>query len=560
VRVCLVYPNVYSLGMANLGFQTVYHLFNRAEGCVCERAFMPDTVSLAEHARTGTRLFSYESQTPLSEFDVIAFSVPFEEDYFNIPVILDLAGIPPLSSERRSLRPLVMAGGVAVSLNPEPLAGMIDLFLIGEGEGAVDEFLEACAGAGGASARDDGLDKGLKHGPLMDFDSIGCAYAPALYEFSYDGPRVSGIRPLKGAKGRVTARKNLDLGAYPTPESFITAPDAEFKDTSLIEVERGCPRGCRFCAAGFLYLPPRWRGFEQVASSIRRGMESAGNVGLVGAAVSEHPDIKDVLSLGIALKGGVTVSSLRVDTLDQGLLSLLREAGYRTVTLAPEAGTERLRGVVNKGVSDEAIIRAAAMVKEAGFKRVKLYFLVGLPTESDADAEAIARLALSIGSVSGATVTLSVNPFIPKPGTPFQWLGLEDRETVGRRLSIIRQGLAGRVGKGVVLKAMSWRSAFVQAYLSRADRRASALIAGAARAGRQRALTDAPYVADQVGMRRGRDEILPWDMIDHGVKKAYLWRELERGLEGLTTPPCDVGRCLRCGVCGPEARPGLAGC
>ncbi len=525
--------------MTNLGFQTVYHLFNEISDCVCERAFLPEPDDLPEYLRTSTPLLSYESQTPVKDFDIIALSLPFEEDYTNIPKIFGLARVPVFAGERGDCPPLVIAGGVAVSLNPEPLAEIVDIFLIGEGEGMTGEVIDVY--------------RRLKGGPrqeiLRAFDSISWAYVPSLYDFEYDGAKVKKIIVKKGAKAKVKAAKRPGLEGLEVPQSFIVTPDTEFRNTFLMEVERGCGRGCRFCAAGFLYLPPRWRDIEAIKATVKKGIEASGKVGLIGTAVSEYPEIKEAVSYGVGLNGSVTLSSLRMDKLDSQFLKLLKDGGYKTITLAPEAGSGRMREVVNKGLIDSDIMEAAGLIAEAGFFKVKLYFLVGLPAEEDGDAEAIVDLAKRIkAALKKGEVTLSINPFIPKPFTPFQWHRLEDAGVIDKRLGIISKGLTKE--KGIKVNAMTAKEALIQAYISRADRRAGRLILEASLKNWNSVLKkERRFIEDSVYMERGKEEALPWDIIDHGVRKQYLWKEYQKGLKGELTPPCDVGRCFRCGVC-----------
>ncbi|MBI5885358.1 MAG: radical SAM protein [Deltaproteobacteria bacterium] len=541
VRVCLVYPNLYGLGMTNLGFQTVYHLFNRLDNCVAERAFVPDGGSLPEHAKSGSPLFSYESQTPVVEFDIIAFSLPFEEDYTNLPALFDLIGIPLKSDERSAASPLLIAGGVAVSLNPAPLAGIFDLFLIGEGEGSVERLVETFASGSQAGRK--------KGAALQAFDEIESVFVPSLYEWEYDGATVKEMRPLPGAKEKVRAAKNLNLDAFPIPQSFIVTPESEFKGTYLAEIERGCPRGCRFCAAGFLYLPPRWRDARSVKETVTKGIAMTGKAGLVGTAVSEYPWIKETVEAGIEAGGDVTLSSLRLDMLDARFMELLKKGGYQTVTLAPEAGSERMRAVVNKGLTDSEILDTARLVADAGFMKLKLYFLIGLPIETDADAAAIAELTAAIrGVFKKGSISLSINPFVPKPVTPFQWHRFEQAVVLQKRLDIIKRGLS-KVS-GVIMKAMSIKEAAGQAYISRADPRAGEFIVESAGRGLRSAMRKGGrLVEDSLYRDRPRDESLPWDFIDYGVKRQYLWAEYQKGLTLRQTPPCDLGSCYRCGVC-----------
>jgi len=539
VRICLVYPNVYALGMTNLGFQTVCHLFNRLDNCVAERAFLPESASLPEYARSGSPLFSYESQTPVCEFDIIAFSLPFEEDYANLPALFDLIGIPLTSDKRSATGPLLLAGGVAVSLNPSPLASFFDIFLIGEGEGSVERLVDAFV-------------RGRGHGKtdmLRVFDEMESVYCPSFYKYEYDGAIVKEMRPLAGAKKKVIAAKNLSLDAFPIPQSFIVTPETEFKGTYLAEIERGCPRGCRFCAAGFLYLPPRWRDARSVKETVTKGIAMTGKAGLVGTAVSEYPWIKETVQAGIDAGGGVTLSSLRLDMLDARFMELLKKGGYRTVTLAPEAGSERMRAVVNKGMTDSEILDTARLVAEAGFMKLKLYFLIGLPIETDADAAAIAGLTAAIrGVFKKGSISLSINPFVPKPVTPFQWHRFEQTAVLQRRFDIIKRGLS-KVS-GVIMKTMSVKEAAGQAYISRADPRADSFILEMAERGLRSAMRKGGrLVEDSLYRDRPRDELLPWDFIDYGVMRQYLWAEYQKGLALRQTPPCEVGACFRCGVC-----------
>lgn len=540
VRVCLAYPNSYSLGMTNLGFQTVYHMLNALDNCVCERVFMPGKEEVAEFQRTSTPLFSYETQSPLKDFDIIAFSIPFEDDYLNIPRILELAGLPLLAAGRED-GPLVVAGGVAVSLNPEPAADFFDAFLIGEAEGVLGPLIDAYAGA-----KDRGLSKQFI---LVSLDELNWVYIPSFYTFTYDGVSIASVKAKPGAKEKVSAAKKSDLSGYALPENFILTPESQFKDTSLVEIERGCPRGCRFCAAGFLYLPPRWRDFDSVKKAVIKGIEATGKVGLIGTAVSEYPEIIETLALGVEMEGAVTLSSLRLDKLDERFVELLKKSGYRTVTLAPEAGSERMRRVINKGMTDTEILDAVRLITGAGFMKIKLYFIVGLPGEEDEDAQAIVDLSRAIKrEMAKGALTISVNPFVPKPITPFQWHGFERADVVDRRLSIIQKGLGGV--KGVIVKSLSAREAFVQAYLSRADRRAGPFIAEAAQRGWRRVMKENPaFFEESVYAHKGKDETLPWDIVDHSIWKNYLWKEYRKGLEGGLTPPCEVGSCTRCGVC-----------
>lgn len=542
ITVCLVYPNEYRLGMTNLGFQTVYAILNSFDDCVCERAFLPDGAVLGASSARQAPLYSLESGTPLSSFDVVAFSISFEDDYLNIPKIFSLAGITLKADERAGGNwPLVVAGGAAVSLNPEPLADFIDVCVIGEAEGALREFIDVYIRATARPCSKEAL--------LSEMDSLKFAYVPSLYDIQYDGPVVVGITPKHGAKKRVLASKHLYLDVFALPSSKVYTPHTAFKGASLIEIERGCGRGCRFCAAGFLYLPPRYRNVDAVKAAVKEGAAISGKVGLVGAAVSEHPAIKEIIEAGIAAGGSVTLSSLRLDMLDPVLMGLLKKAGYKTVTLAPEAGSQKMRDVINKGIDEAGVLDAARLAAEAGFTKLKLYFLVGLPLEEDADVDAIADLCLRIrAGMKKGSLTISVSPLVPKPVTPFQWHPFCDKEKIEKRLARVKKRLSRDAG--ISLGAVSATGAFVQAYLSRADRRAGRFIIDAAENGVRSAIRmNEDLITASVYRQRSKDELLPWNMIHHGVSKAYLWKEYQKGLDGKQTPPCDVGNCFRCGVC-----------
>ncbi|MBI5286624.1 MAG: radical SAM protein, partial [Deltaproteobacteria bacterium] len=404
ITVALIYPNTYFLGMSNLGFQTIYHHLNSIEYILCERAFLPNPGDTEEYQRSNTPLFSLESQRPLYEFDCVAFSISFEEDYINILKILDMARIPLLSSQRGINHPVVIAGGVVTFLNPEPIVPFFDLFLIGEGEGMVSDFAELFRKTKGKA-------RGRKD-LLMALASTEGAYVPDLYEVSYHNELTKEMKPLKGVPPVVKRRRINELDDYHIPVTTVFTHDTEFKDTQLIEVSRGCGRGCRFCAAGFVYLPPRERKVDKIKGVIMEGVEGAGKVGLVGTAVSEYNGLTEVLGDMVERDREVTISSMRLDVINIETLRLLKAGGYRTITLAPEAATERLRKVINKGIGDGEIIGAIRLVAEAGIQRVKLYFIIGLPTESEEDVRAIPELAVRVRGVLGkGEVALSINPF-----------------------------------------------------------------------------------------------------------------------------------------------------
>lgn len=533
--------------MSNLGFQTLYAILNSMEECVCERVFLPEKIETAEYRSSNSKLLSFESQRPIDEFDIVAFTASFEDDYINIPRILSLADIPVYSKDRTESHPLVIAGGCGVTLNPEPLAELIDLFFIGEAEGSgptnnftsvIEKYIEISS-------------KEIAREELIrSFVSTPGIYIPSLYNVTFDGALTVSCEPTGGAPKRVERLRVGDIDKSLIPKTVIVTPDTEFSNTTLIEVERGCGRGCRFCTAGFIYLPPRERSLEVVEEA----MSSApGKVGLVGAAISEYKGLKDLLRRGIEEEREVTLSSLRADCIDAELLELLKESGYKTITLAPEAGSERLRRVINKDMTDEVIINAASLVKDAGLNRIKLYFMVGLPSETDADIETICDLTAKIKeTLGGGHITVSVNPFVPKPWTPFQWTPFEDIAVMEARCKYIEKTL--RPIKGLEVNVNPIRGALIQAYMARGDRRLGRVIVEASRSGWRTALGmvkrwQLPSVEESVYRERTEDELFPWEVIDQGLSKDYLFKELERAALDKVTPPCDVERCTRCGVC-----------
>jgi len=527
--------------MSNLGFQAIYHLLNSLDYVVCERAFLPDDKDIAEFERTSTPLFSLESQRPLCEFDIIAFSISFEEDYLNILKIFDLAKIPFLSSERKSAQPLIMAGGVAVSLNPEPIADFFDLFAIGEGEEFVSEFLDAFQSAQYHAKTKEHL--------LEALIPVEGVYIPSFYKIVYRENFIKEFTPIKGSPAKVKSKKVKKLDAFPAPSSHILTRETNFSNTYLVEVERGCGRGCRFCAAGFVYLPPRERDLINLQDAVLKNIQLTDKMGFVGAAASEYSGLKSLCKTVIENNGELTLSSIRLDVLDEENLQLFKNGGYKTMTIAPEAGSERLRDVINKRISETKILESIALISKRGIQKLKLYFMIGLPTETIEDMQAIIELVLKIKDVlHGGLITLSINPFIPKPFTPFQWYGYADVQSLREKIDTIKKGLKNETG--VKLSFLSPRQGYIQTLLSVGDRRVGNTVVNAYRRGWKEALKNTEPNSDfYVNRQRNFSEILPWDFIDSGIKKEYLWKEYQRALKAQTTPPCDVGRCIRCGVC-----------
>jgi radical SAM superfamily enzyme YgiQ (UPF0313 family) len=550
--VALVYPQVYAVGMGNLGFQTMYHLLNAHPGFVCERAFLPSPEEADEHRRTRTPILTLESQRPLKDFAAVAFSISFEADY---PYVLDLlaeAGIPLRAAERGPGDPLVLAGGVATFLNPEPLSPFVDAFFLGEGEAGAVPFFEFLAESAPAPDR---------AAMLQDLaGSVPGAYVPAGYTPRYhpDGT-LEAFEAAPGFPARVVAPHLPELAPYPT-HSRLLAPLSEWGEMFLVETGRGCSRGCRFCAAGFVYRPPRERSLEDLWTQAEPGIMARRKIGLVGAAVSDHPAIRDLCRKILAAGGTLGISSLRADSADAELLQLLAQGGVRSVALAPEAGSDRLRRVINKCLTRDDLARAAVDVSRAGIRQLRLYFMVGLPTETADDVAEIPRLAkflehsvikASLGKKHLGLITLSLSSFVPKPFTPFQWTPFLAVAELKKRLKLVAREFHGVKNVRVHTDLPKW--AYVQALLARGDRRVADILLTAHEQGWTRAFRESPINPDFFTLRERRaDELFPWDFIDHGISKAYLWEEYQRALEGKETPPCRPEVCSRCGVCAGE--------
>lgn len=518
LRVALAFPNTYRLGMSNLGFQAVYRLFNDIPEVVCERVFLPEPTDIIEHRRTSTPLFSLESQSPLREFDVVAFSLTFEPDSVNVLEMLDLAGIALESSERGEGEPIVIAGGPVATINPEPLSRFVDAFAIGEGEELVGEIARRLI-------PDHDLPRAERIRSLATIEGI---YVPALYTVDYNADgTISGFRAEPGAPERVHKRVSRNLDKLDTISNILT-PHTEFGNIRLVEVARGCKRGCRFCVAGHAYRPARFRS----ASAIMRAVlgfevEEKPRIGLVGSSVSDNPEIETVCrelrEHGIRF----TASSLRAESLGAGLARELAHGGQLTATIAPEAATERLRRVIGKPIPESEFARAIAELVAAGIRRVKLYYMIGLPTETDEDAAAIPELSLKLWRGSGLErLTVAATPFVPKPFTPFQWHSMEDRRVLERRIEGIRSAL--RRVKHVKFSFESPRESVVQAVLARGDRRTGATILACHKNGGNwaRAFREARIDPNFYAQRqRGQHEILPWEIVDLGLSRERLWRE-----------------------------------
>jgi radical SAM superfamily enzyme YgiQ (UPF0313 family) len=531
---CLAYPNTYRVGMSNLGFQTIYALLNRDEHVVCERAFLPDPGDEQMFDPGSAPLFSLESQKRLTEFHVVAFSVSFENDYPNILKMLALAGIPMLAEERGERHPLIVGGGISVTLNPEPLSDFIDLFLLGEAEESLPEWMRRYE----IMIRSGLSRKESLFALQQDLEGV---YVPTLYHVLYHGDQRIRNREAVDAALPVRLKKRWvrDIDTFLT-EQVIAAADAELGTMHLTEVSRGCQRGCRFCAAGFAYRPARFRSELVLQASILKGVNAQKKIGLVGTAVSDHPDLKRICQQILRRSGKIAIGSLRLDRLDAEMLTLLKEGGIETVSLAPEAGSQRLRDVIRKGFGERQIFDAVTALVDHGILNIRLYFMVGLPTETDVDIDALIRLVEAIkrhalGVVAGKKpfrrLTVSVNQFIPKAATPFQWLPLESIQSVQKKIRLIEKAFRRDPVVHVIHDIPKWN--YVQALLSLGDRRVGKILLRVHQEGGNwpRALkTGDPHPDFYVYRQKDPAEILPWDFIDHGVSREFLLREYQKAL------------------------------
>jgi radical SAM superfamily enzyme YgiQ (UPF0313 family) len=539
LRVALAFPNTYWVGMSNLGFQTVYRLFNDQPDISCERVFLPPKQELAELVASRTPLVTLESQSLVGEFDAIAFSVSFEWDYVNVLTLLRLAGVPAHAAERTERHPLIVIGGAVTFVNPEPLAPFADVIAAGEGEVLVPAMARAFSEASGRRdlltllARERGF------------------YIPSFYEPQYapDGS-MSGYRTSSGVDAQVPVRKASlkTTEAVDPPATGIFTPDTEFGSRFLVEVVRGCANLCRFCWAGYNYLPVRAFPTERILQLAETARVHANRVGLVSIALCDHPDIERILARLHEMGYGISPASLRLDDITEPIVRILRASGERTITIAPETGSDRLRRVINKTVTNDEILDRADLIFASGLENLKLYYMIGLPTETDDDLVAIRDLTLqlrermlkyakprgTIGRIIG-----SVNPLIPKPGTAYQWLPMENDASVDRKIKRLR-GLTAGIDN-VYFNIKSERNSYYQALLSLGDRRVAPVIVAAERNGQnwRAAVAETGVDADFYIFRdRTRDAVLPWDIIDGGMKASFFHSEFDKSLrEEWTLPP-----------------------
>ncbi|MGB4294118.1 MAG: radical SAM protein [Smithellaceae bacterium] len=534
--VCLVYPNHYRIGMANLGFQTVYKIFNEQPSFLCERLFLPAPENGAEFVSGAAGIVSIENQKPVTEFDILAFSISFENDYPNILKIMGQAKIPFLAAERSKDYPLILGGGIAPTLNPEPLADFFDLFILGESELALPKFAlsfdEACR------------NKKNRRQFLSDIQKkIPGVYVPSLYKVNYGkDSRVQSIEPVKHTfPQKIKLNNPKDINAFHAQET-VSASKAEMEQMFLIEANRGCAHYCRFCAASYVYHPVRFRKAEEIIKSVNQGLERKQKIGLVGTAVCEHPSLIGIMEYIQGKNAQIGIGSLRIDRVTEKIVDMLKAGGVETVALAPEAGSQKMRDLLGKGISEQDIIRAISILIEKGILNLRLYFMVGLPQEGEEDIDAIIELVKKVqhtalkrtgGKRKFRRITLSINQFIPKPHTPLQWCVLADVQETNRKIKKI----VNFFKKDRQIKAISdvpkWN--YIQAFLSLGDRRVSEILLAVHRLNGnwKKALKEININPDfYVYRQKSTKEALPWNMIEIGISRQFLVKEFEKALAG----------------------------
>ena len=565
----LVYPDTYEVGLPNQGLQILYEILNERPDAVAERSYAPWTDMAAVLRREGLPLFSVDSHRPAADFDVLAFNLSAELVYTNVLECLDLAGIPLRTSDRDAGHPLVLVGGHC-SYNPEPLADFIDAAVLGDGEEVVAEITETVT-----AWRAEG--HGSRSGLLRRLASVPGVYVPSLYRAEFDEGILTSITPLDDAPPVVEKRTVADLADWPYPKRQLVPLTEVVHDRLNVEVFRGCTRGCRFCQAGMITRPVRERPADQVRTMVTEGLRRTGydEVALTSLSTADFSGIEQVVAETVAddACGQVSVSlpSLRVDAFTVGIAAEIQRARRTGLTFAPEAGSWRMRQVINELISEEDLYAAVESAYSQGWRRVKLYFLTGLPTETDEDTLGILEMARRCVEVGRAhqhnpSVTVSVGGFVPKPFTPFQWFGQNTERELRRKVGLLRDELKRRpkAYRGVQLKWHDARASVVEGLMSRGDRRLGAIIEDVWRAGGvfqewsehfdiglwEDALDrHGLSLEDFVYRHRTEDEVLPWDHLSAGLHKDFLWQDWRDALEAVGLEDCRWTPCYDCGAC-----------
>jgi radical SAM family uncharacterized protein len=565
----LIYPDTYEIGLPNQGLQILYEVLNDRDDAVAERSYAPWTDMEAEMRARGVPLFSVDTHRAARDFDLVAFNLSAELVYTNVLNCLDLAGVPLHAAERRPEDPLVAAGGHC-TFNPEPLADFVDLFVIGDGEEVVSEVTEVVR-----RWKSSGRTAGSRDRVLRELAGVPGVYVPSMYEVEYDGARLVRVTPrCPDVPERIEKRTIADLGAWPLPRRQLVPMTEVVHDRLNVEIFRGCTRGCRFCQAGMITRPVRERPVSQVRRMVSDGLRRTGysEVSLTSLSSADYSSIGETVQGVIndpMCTGQVSVSlpSLRADAFTVGLATEIQKVRKTGLTFAPEAGTWRMRQVINKMITEEDLYGAVESAFSQGWRRIKLYFLTGLPTETDADTLGIAELArncvdIGRGHTKSATVSASVGGFVPKPQTPFQWFGQNTPEELARKINLLRE--TTRRDRGVQLRWHDPKATLAEGIASRGDRRIGAVIEDVWRGGgtfqewsecfdlslweasmRRRGLSIDWYVH----RHRARDEVMPWSHISAGLHEDFLWQDWQDALTESGLPDCRWTPCYDCGAC-----------
>ncbi|HHW02016.1 MAG TPA: TIGR03960 family B12-binding radical SAM protein [Thermoanaerobacterales bacterium] len=567
VHVALAFPDIYEVGMSHLGIKILYHLLNEQEDVYAERVFAPWVDFEDLMRKKQVPLFSLESRTPVKEFDFLGFTLQYEMSYTNIVNMLELSGIPIFSKDRSDEHPIVIAGGPC-AYNPEPLADIIDFFVIGEAEEAILEIIDLYKNFKERSEK--------RRKFLEQVACISGVYVPSLYNISYnDDGTIDKFLPKKtGIPHRIQKRiiKNLDEVFYPT--RFVVPYIDIVHDRAVLEIFRGCTHGCRFCQAGMIYRPVREKSVEHLTKLAKDIIDCTGygEISLASLSTSDYSELKKLAEILTdefrRCQVGLSLPSLRIDAFSIQLAQKIQEIKKSGLTFAPEAGTQRLRDVINKGVTEEDLMSSVRDAFSCGWKAVKLYFMIGLPTETDADIEGIANLARRVvdvyrevkGNTSGLRVTVSTSTFVPKAFTPFQWESQISLSEIERRQKLLKTMLKS---KNISYSWHDGRLSFLEAVFSRGDRKLGKVLKIAHEKGckfdgwndlfsfeKWMQAFDEAGISPEFYANRERkvEEVFPWEIIDCGIDRRYLLREREKSRKAETTPDCRFNRCHACGI------------